>query len=167
MLYPRMYLENVTKINEEIIKKNNIKGIILDIDNTLVDYDKKLLDGAEEWAKKMKQNNIKLYILSNTNKVEKVKKVASLLDIPYIYFAKKPSKKGFLKIKEQMNINEANIAVVGDQIMTDVIGGNRCNMFTILTKPIDKRDIFITKVKRPLENIIIKRYEKIKINTKD
>lgn len=158
MLYPRMYLENVTKITEEIVKKNNIQGIILDIDNTLVDYDKKLLDGAEDWAKKMKQNNIKLYILSNTNKVEKVKKVASLLDIPYIYFAKKPSKKGFLKIKEQMNLNEANIAVVGDQIMTDVIGGNRCKMFTILTKPIDKRDIFITKVKRPIENIVIKKY---------
>lgn len=158
MLYPKLYLENVTKINKEIIEKNNIKGIILDIDNTLVDYDKKLLDGAEEWANNMKKNNIKLYILSNTNKVEKVKKVASILDIPYIYFAKKPFKKGFLKIKEQMNLKEENIAVVGDQIMTDVIGGNRCNMFTILTKPIDKRDIFITKVKRPLENIVIKKY---------
>lgn len=162
MLYPKMYLENVTKINEEIIKNNNIKGIILDIDNTLVDYDKKLLDGAEEWANDMKKNNIKLYILSNTNKVEKVKKVAAILDIPYIYFAKKPSKKGFLKIMNQMELKEENIAVVGDQIMTDVLGGNRCNMFTILTKPIDKRDIFITKVKRPLENIIIKRYEKEK-----
>lgn len=161
-LEPRLYLENVTKITEETVKKNNIKGIILDIDNTLVDYDKNILDGVEEWANNMKQNEIKLYILSNTNKVEKVKKVATLLDIPYIYFAKKPFKKGFLKIKEEMNLKEENIAVVGDQIMTDVLGGNRCNMFTILTKPIDKRDILITKIKRPIENIIIKRYEKHK-----
>ena len=59
-----------------------------------------------------------------------------------------------------MNLEPENIGVVGDQVFTDVWGGNRCKMFTILTKPIDTRDIWITKLKRPLEKIVIKRYLK-------
>ena len=50
----------------------------------------------------------------------------------------------------------------GDQILTDVIGANRVGMYSILTKPIDKRDIFVTKIKRPLEGVIIKKYLKKK-----
>lgn len=69
---------------------------------------------------------------------------------------------GFLKAKELLNLEEKNIAVVGDQIFTDVIGGNRCKMYTILTKPIDKRDILPTRIKRPLEKLVIKSYLKRK-----
>ena len=81
-------------------------------------------------------------------------------DIPYFYFAKKPFKRGFLKAKNKMNLNEKNVAAVGDQIMTDVIGANRCNMFSILVEPINEKDIFITKVKRPIERCIMNRYFK-------
>ena len=101
-------------------------------------------------------------ILSNTNKLYKVKKVAETLDLEYLYFAHKPNKKGFKKAKSILNLEPQNIAVVGDQIFTDVYGGNRCNMFTILTKPIDERDIAITKIKRPFEKIVIKKYLKNK-----
>ena len=61
-----------------------------------------------------------------------------------------------------MGLNNENIGVVGDQIMTDVIGANRCKMFSILVKPIDKKDIPLTMIKRPLENVIIKSYLKKK-----
>lgn len=158
--YPKSYLENVTKITLEFLNKNNIKGLILDIDNTLINFDKEILDGAKEWCNKNKENGIKMCILSNTNKVEKVEKVAQKLNLPYIYFAKKPFKKGFLKAKKLLGIPEENIGVVGDQIFTDVIGANRCKMYSILTKPIDKRDILATRIKRPLENFIIKLYIK-------
>ena len=121
---------------------------------------KKILDGVKDWCDDLKQNGIKICILSNTNKIEKVKKVASKLDIPYISFAKKPFKKGFKKAVELLNLSSENIAVAGDQIMTDILGGNRMKMYTILTKPLDKKDILITRVKRPLENIIIKMYLK-------
>lgn len=59
-----------------------------------------------------------------------------------------------------LNLQSTEIAVVGDQIMTDVIGANRSKMFSILVKPIEEKDYLITKIKRPLENIIIKRYLK-------
>ncbi len=99
-------------------------------------------------------------ILSNTNKLYKVKKVAETLDLEYLYFAHKPNKKGFKKAKSILNLEPQNIAVVGDQIFTDVYGGNRCNMFTILTKPIDTRDIWLTRLKRPFEKIVLHRYLK-------
>ncbi len=160
ILYPKIYLKNVKEITIELLNKNNVKGLLLDVDNTLIDFNLKMLDGVKQWCDDLKQNGIKICILSNTNKIEKVKKVATKLDIPYISFAKKPFKKGFKKAVQLLNLSPENIAVAGDQIMTDILGGNRMKMYTILTKPLDKKDILITRVKRPLENIIIKMYLK-------
>lgn len=159
-LYPDAYLKNVKEITLDFLNKNNIKGLILDIDNTLIDYDKELLEGTKEWCENLKQGNIKLCIVSNTNKVKKVEKVAKTLDLEYIYFSHKPSKKAFYKGQKLLGLEANQIAVVGDQVFTDVFGGNRVGMFTILTEPIDKRDIAITKIKRPFEKIVIKSYLK-------
>ena len=82
------------------------------------------------------------------------------LEIPYEMFAKKPFKKGFLKIRDILKTNEKNIAVVGDQIFTDVVGGNRCNMFTILVDPVTKKDYWYTAWKRPIENQFKKKNRK-------
>lgn len=86
--------------------------------------------------------------------------VASKLDVPYTFFAMKPLKKGLNIAKNSMKIESENIAVVGDQIFTDVLGANISKMFSILVKPIAEKDIFITVIKRPLERHIIKQYEK-------
>jgi hypothetical protein len=153
-IYPNAYLKNVGEITIEFLKENKIKALILDVDNTLIDYYKNLPEENITWSKKLKEEGIKLYILSNSNKKEKVKNVAEKLDIPYEYFAKKPFKKGFLKIQKILNLKSENIAVVGDQIFTDVIGGNRCNMYTILVDPIIKKDFWFTAWKRPIENKI-------------
>lgn len=158
LLYPNYYCNNVREISVDFLNKNNIKGLILDVDNTLIDYYKNFEDGTIEWVEELKKAGIKFCIVSNTNNVEKVKKVAGKLDIPFFYFAKKPFKSGFLKAKELMQLDAKNIAAVGDQIMTDVIGSNRCKMFSILVKPIMEKDIWVTKIKRPIENLIIKRY---------
>ena len=160
--YPDLYLTNIKEITLELLKKNKIKGLVLDVDNTLIDYDKNLIEGAKKWCDNLKQNNIKICILSNTNKVKKVEKVAKILDLEYIYFAHKPNKKGFHKAKDLLGLKEEEIATVGDQIFTDVLGGNKVGMYTILTKPIDERDILITKIKRPFERMVIKRYLKNK-----
>lgn len=121
ILYPDTYLINVKEITVELLNKNNIKGLLLDVDNTLIDFDLKLLEGAKEWSNNLKENNFKLCILSNTNKIEKVKMVAKELDIPYINFAKKPLKKGFKQATNLLNLQPKQIAVAGDQIMTDVL----------------------------------------------
>ena len=160
-IYPKIYLENTIKITEELLNKYEIKGIILDVDNTLIYYNKELLKGVENWCKNLKTKGIKFCIVSNSNNREKVKQVANKLDIPYISFGMKPLKRGFKQAKEILKLESKNIAVVGDQIFTDVIGANRVGMFSILVKPLETKDIFITKIKRPLEEAIIKKYLKM------
>lgn len=160
MIYPKKYLNSVKEISLELLEKNHIQGLILDVDNTLIDFDKNMPEGVDKWAENLKKNGFKLCILSNSNNVEKVKGVADKLEIPFIYFAKKPFKSGFKRAKELLKLEAENIAVVGDQIMTDVIGANRSNMFSILVKPIKEEDYLLTKIKRPLEKLIIKKYLK-------
>lgn len=159
VIYPNAYFNKVEEITIEFLQKNKIKSLILDIDNTLIDYNRNLSKSVEKWAKDLKGQGTKLYILSNTNQKGKVEEVANKLGISYKYFAKKPLKFGFLKVQKELNEKPENIGVVGDQIFTDVIGGNRCNMFTILVDPILKKDYWYTALKRPIENRIKKRYQ--------
>ena len=159
-VYPNLYYKKIEEITIETLIKNKIKLLILDVDNTLIDYYKNLSEEVKQWAKEMRGQGIKLYILSNTNNKEKVENVAKALQIPYKHFAMKPLKRGFKYIEKETNIKPQNIAVVGDQIFTDVLGGNRCNMFTILVDPIyDTKDYWYTAWKRPIENKIKNNYK--------
>lgn len=162
ILYPNMLLKSVTEITKQILEENKINALILDVDNTLINIEQKIPEGVKNWVKEMKKNNIKLYILSNTNDKEKVGKVSTALDIPYVNLAKKPFKSGFIKVQNLLKEKPENIAAVGDQIFTDVIGGNRCNMFTILVEPIQKKEYWYTAWKRPIEDIIKRKYRKTK-----
>ena len=157
---PNLYLNKVEDISIDILNKNNIKALILDVDNTLIDYYKNLAEEKILWVQNLLSQGIKIYILSNTNKKEKVRTVANKLNLPYEYFAKKPSKKGFLKVQNILKLKSNEIAVVGDQIFTDVVGGNRCNMFTILIDPVTSKDYWYTAVKRPLEKQLKKKLKK-------
>ena len=133
LLYPKLYCQKVTDIKVEYLKENNIKALILDVDNTLLDFDLNIVDGLKAWHDEIKANNIKCII---------------------------PLKRGFKKAKEALGEKAENIAVVGDQIFTDVIGANRCKMHPILVKPVAEKDLWMTRFKRPLENLIIKKYLK-------
>ena len=164
MIYPNIYYNNVNEIKIGFLIKNKIKALILDVDNTLIDRNKNLSKEIIEWSNELQGQGIKMYILSNTNKKEKVRAVAEKLSVPYEMFAKKPFKKGFLKIQKILNIKPENIAVVGDQLFTDIIGGNRCNMFTILVDPVDKKDYWYTAWKRPIENKIKQAIKKGELN---
>ena len=75
-------------------------------------------------------------------------------------FAMKPSKRGLKKAIRILDEKPQNIAAIGDQVFTDVWGANRLKMFSILVKPLDEKDIWLTIMKRPLENYIIKRYKR-------
>lgn len=157
-MYPKAYFNNIKDITIEFLQTHNIKGLLIDVDNTLIDYNKNILDGVKEWIDKMRDEGIKLCILSNTNNKLKVQNVSRYLDIPYIFFAMKPLKHGFKKGMKKLKLDSKNIAVIGDQLLTDVLGANRSNMYSILVKPIHEKDIFITKLKRPLERKIMNKY---------
>lgn len=159
-IYPNEYFKKIENIDIEFLQKNKIKALILDMDNTLINYKKEMPKTIEKWAKELIGQGVKLYIVSNSNKKEKVKKIADLLGVSYVYFAKKPLKFGLLKAKKDLGENAKNIAVVGDQIFTDVIGGNRCKMFTILIDAIEEKDFWYTAWKRPIEKRIKEKIRK-------
>ncbi len=153
-IYPDAYFKKVEDINVEFLNKNKIKALLLDVDNTLVDHTKKMTESVIKWAKELKGQGVKLYILSNTNDKQKIEDIVKQIDIPYQYFAMKPLKKGFKKAQKELGEKSENIAIVGDQIFTDVIGGKRNNMYTILVEPIKEKDFWYTAWKRPIEKKI-------------
>ena len=167
IFYPQGYFSRISDINSEYIKQNNIKGFILDVDNTLIDYYKNMNEETIHWVEEMKKNGIKMCILSNSNKHKKVKEVAQKLDMEYSYFAMKPLRNGFKKAQRMLGLESSEIAVVGDQIFTDVIGANRMKMHSILVDPIEEKDIFVPLIKRPIENYIKKRFIKQKNKSED
>ena len=162
IFYPKGYFNKVSEISLEYLKENKIKGLILDVDNTLIDYYRNISEETINWANSLKENGIKMCILSNSNKKEKVKEVAGKLGLEYTYFGMKPLKRGFKRAKKMLSLENNEIAAVGDQIFTDVIGSNRMKLFSILVEPIKEKDILVTLIKRPIENYIKRQYIKAK-----
>ena len=161
IFYPKSYFNKIVDIDVDFFIENNIKAVLLDIDNTILDKRHNMVQGLEEWVKTLKENNIKICILSNTNKKKKAQNLSDKLEVPFIYFAKKPLKFGFKKAKKILEIEDnKTIAVIGDQVLTDVFGANRCKMYSILVKPLKKEDIFVTKINRLIEKQILKSYFK-------
>lgn len=159
IFYPKSYFNNILEIDSNFFLKNNIKAILLDIDNTILDTEDNMVEGLEDWVKNIQNQGIKFCIVSNTNKKKKAERMSKILDIPYVYFAKKPLKFGFKKAKKILQEeNNQNIAVIGDQVLTDVLGANRCKMYSILVAPLKSSDIWVTKFNRLLEKQILKKY---------
>lgn len=157
LIYPKEYFNKIEEITIEYLQKHKIKALILDMDNTLINYKKEMPERIEMWAKELLGQGVKLIIVSNSNRKEKLEKISKVLGIKYIIFAKKPLKSGLMKAKKILNENVENIAVVGDQIFTDVIGGNRCKMYTILVDELEEKDFWYTAWKRPIERKIKER----------
>lgn len=159
-LFPDMMTNRVQDIDLEYLKSRNIKGLILDIDNTLVASHIKEADrNVVEWIEKAKASGFKMCIVSNASK-KRVIKFNERLKLYAIHRASKPGSKAFKKAARLMDLEIAQTAVVGDQIFTDVYGGNRINMFTILVKPIDKRESFLVMIKRLPEKLVLSKYAK-------
>lgn len=159
MLKPKAQFDKVTDITAKFLKKNNINAVILDVDNTLIDLDRKPLKDIEKWADSLKDEKIKICIASNSIKKQKVTKVAEKLDVPFIYFSTKPLKRGLKKAKKILKEENENIAEIGDQLFTDVLGANRMKMFSILTKPISGEKTKLGALKRKIEKTYLKKIE--------
>lgn len=157
-LYPKEYLSSVYEITIEKLIKLDIDTVVFDIDNTLVPYWIKEPDGKlKGFFKKLQDKGIKLGILSNS-KEERSKVFCSSVKLPYVFKAKKPGVHGFYKIMEKLNSKSEKTMLVGDQIFTDVWCGNRVGAYSVLVKPVSKKDELITAPKRPLEKIVLKCY---------
>ena len=157
--YPKYTFEKVEDIPYELIKKDGIKLILMDMDNTLIDNRKEYSKNLKKWIKDIKSKGVILYIVSNSFSTKIVKRISKELGVRYYYKATKPRRKGFKAVCEQFpDISKSEIMMVGDQLFTDVVGARRMKMFSILVKQVDKKDLWYTAWKRPLERRLLKKY---------
>ncbi|HHW48559.1 MAG TPA: YqeG family HAD IIIA-type phosphatase [Clostridiaceae bacterium] len=160
MFFPDLIVDKVQDIDLDFLVNKNIKGLLLDIDNTLVPMHMKEADeNAVEWIERVKSRGFKVCIVSNASK-KRVIKFNEKLKLYAIHRASKPGTKAFKKAMRLLDLKAEETAVVGDQIFTDIFGGNRLNLFTILAKPIHKKETFFIKLKRLPEKLVLALYEK-------
>lgn len=157
---PNEVVQDIYEIRPEKLKERGIKGIITDLDNTLVPWNvKDATEEVKEWLKEMEEHDIKVTIVSNNNE-ERVRVFSEPLKRPFAYSARKPLTRAFKKVQRDMGLNKDEVVVVGDQLLTDVFGGNRAGLKTILVAPIVETDAPITKFNRKIERFIMRRLER-------
>ncbi|YCA42967.1 YqeG family HAD IIIA-type phosphatase [Bacillus sp. JZ8] len=155
LFLPDQHVKSVFEIKPEDLKERGVKGIITDLDNTLVEWDRPdATPNLIEWFENMQQHNIQVTIVSN-NVEKRVRLFSDPLGIPFIYKARKPMGRAFKKAIRNMDVNRNEIVVIGDQLMTDVLGGNRMKLYTILVVPVAQTDGFFTKFNRQMERRIL------------
>ncbi len=154
-LLPDQHADSFHAIDIETLYDRGIRGLILDIDNTMEPYfEPEPTQKTRETLDAMRAKGFVLYIVSN-GRESRVKVFNRELKLPFFCHAGKPGAKGFLTALEHLQLPREQVAVVGDQIFTDVWGGNRLGLYTILVKQVSPRDEWMTAVKRPLEKIVL------------
>lgn len=155
LLMPDLYYESVFFIDNKELKRRGIEGIIIDIDNTLVPWDVKEANAKViNFIDDILQQGFKVCIISNNTK-KRVDKFNEMLRLPSIHRAGKPKLTPYLKAMKLLNTNKQNTAVIGDQLFTDVLGGNRLGLFTILVAPMSSKEFIWTRFVRKLERIVL------------
>ena len=157
---PEYYFKTFNEASADFLTSIGVKGIVLDVDNTLEPYENPLPgDHVKEWLAELKEQGISAAIVSN-NGGERINLFNSELGLPVYYKAKKPFKKNVLNAMKDMGTDKSNTILMGDQVFTDVWAAHNTGIRAILVPPIkDKTDVF-TKFKRLLEKPILKKYKK-------
>ncbi len=156
ILKPKIKLDRVTDISVELLKKHNITALILDVDNTLsIHHGERLTEGLPEWLSYMKDNGIKLIVLSNSKR-RRVEPFADKIDLDFISLGLKPLPFGYLRAVKFLSVKRKHTAIVGDQIFTDVLGGNALQIKTILLTPIKEEEMWSFKLRRKIEKKLFK-----------
>lgn len=155
---PHLQLNRATDITANLLKEMKVSCLILDVDNTLcLKKGKIILDGVMEWLDKMKKAGIKLIILSNA-KPERMEGIAKNFGLPFVALGLKPLTVGYKRAAKRMGENIKNCAIVGDQLLTDILGGNLSRCKTILVCPVELETSFGFKIKRGIERKLLKKY---------
>jgi hypothetical protein len=157
--YPNEYVDSTYGIDFEKFYESGYRGIIFDIDNTLVPHGFPADDRAIALFKRLKSIGYKTTMLSN-NKEPRVKMFCDVVDSPYIYKAGKPNPNNYRKAMEDMNTDSDNTLFIGDQIFTDVWGANKAGIYSILVKPIHPKEEIQIVLKRYLERIVLFFYKR-------
>ncbi len=152
---PTSYNKNIYCINYKKLKKEGIKCLLFDLDNTCISYkEKEPTKDFINFLNKLTKNGFKVIIFSNASKKRIMPLLKYKIECNHLSF--KPLKINYIKIIKKYNYKKNEVCIIGDQLFTDIYGGNRVGIKTILVDPISNNDLIFTKVLRILERIIIK-----------
>ncbi|MGY3724589.1 hypothetical protein SAMN05421767_10557 [Granulicatella balaenopterae] len=153
---PTWLKERFSDIPVSFFVKHNIKTIFTDLDNTLISpKNPNATQELTKWINEMKEAGIQVVLVSN-NKSSRIEKVAKQVEVPFVYPALKPFHKGLEQAMSVVKCPKEQIVMMGDQLMTDVLGGTTFGLKTILVKPLDKNDGLGTRINRVFEKMILK-----------
>ena len=160
-LYPTKYLDSSYSIDYEQLYRSGIRGLIYDIDNTLVEHGMPATERAIKLFEQLRSIGFDTCLISN-NKEPRVKPFADAVGSKYVYDAHKPSRKNYIRAMELMGTDTGNTYFIGDLIFTDVYGANRAGIPSILVKPIHPKEEIQIVLKRKLEKIVLFCYKRRK-----
>lgn len=156
ILRPAEYRQSIFEIDLARLKQRGKRAIILDLDNTMVRWnDPDPTPGLLTWLDEVKAKGFATCIVSN-NSGPRVSEFAAKVGVPFISKATKPRRKGFRAAMNLLGVTPGETVVVGDQIFTDVLGGNRAGVYTILVVPLDPREFVGTRLVRQVERRVLR-----------
>lgn len=156
LLRPNHRFREATEITPEFLTANDITGLLVDIDNTIVPWrGENPSTEIQGWIKRLKQAGVVLTLLSNAGG-RRAARMSEILDVPVVAPAKKPFRSGYRRGLEILGLSKQQVAAVGDQVFMDVFGGNRSGVRTILVEPVSRHEFFGTRLLRQAEKIVRK-----------
>ena len=159
---PRRFChKGITEITIAELKSAGIENVLLDLDNTIVGWQGMDIPAdIRKWLIELKEAGFKMCLVSNTRHGKRLISLSEELEIPYVKRAYKPRKRGFMNALQDLGADPSKTVMVGDQMFTDVLGGNRMGIFTIMVKPMHKNEFFGTKISRSAEVILMAWFRK-------
>ena len=153
---PNMYYKSIYDINYNKLKNSNIKVLIFDLDNTIVLVNETVPNEKVIDLFNKLNSDFKIFIASNNTK-DRVRSIGNSLGVHAFYMVSKPSKKIKKLLLNKYSVEMNEVAIIGDQIMTDIFMGNRLGMHTILVDPMGNKDLKITFFNRCIEKLVMKK----------
>jgi HAD superfamily phosphatase (TIGR01668 family) len=153
---PHAMVESLYDINFDELQEQGIRGVIFDLDNTIVPWDSyDMCPNISDWLQSVIAKGFKVSIVSN-NWQKRVKTIAAQFDLPFVSRAYKPAKTGFRRALAAMELQPHEAVVIGDQLFTDVLGGNRLGLLTIWVKPLTSQEFIGTRIHRRFEKLAVR-----------
>lgn len=156
LLCPNLAVDSLFAIDLDALAGQGIRGVIFDLDNTIIPWDSREMDAAiVAWLEDVLASGFKVAIVSN-NWRGRVREIAARFDLPFVSRAYKPAKTGFRRALAALGLEPGEAVVVGDQLFTDVLGGNRLGLMTIWVKPLTAREFIGTRIHRRFERLAVR-----------
>lgn len=161
LLRPTFRARSLAELDPAALKSQGVKGLLIDVDNTLVPWGTSVISAAAyRWVQRARAEGMGVCLMSNSAGSRRVKVLAKRLGVPCVYRAAKPRARPYLCGMQQLGLSRGHVAVVGDQVFTDTLGGNRLGLHTILVSPLSPRDFPATKIVRLAERWVLRWLER-------